>query len=170
MLVAKQSEAERQRMALGQQLAAAEKDRDALRLQLKAGQTASQTASQQAAAQLDAQKRNIAAMEAAYRENLMKWQASYNEAALAARTRDADAKKLDALLVQTRGRTTACEAKNTELYIFGKELIDTYGRQDFLSTISTKEPFTRLKRVEIESVMQDYQDKLRANAIVHPAE
>jgi len=170
MLAAKQSEAERERMALAQQLAAAERERDALRQQIRAGQEASQTASQQAAAQLDAQKQSIATMEAAYRDNLVKWQGAYNEAAAAARTRDADAKKLDALLVQTRGRATACEVKNTELYKFGRELVDAYDRQDLFSTISAKEPFTRLKRIEIETLMQDYQDKLRANAIAHPAE
>jgi chromosome segregation ATPase len=170
MLAAKQSEAERDRMALTQQLAAAEKERDALRQQIKAGQDASQTAAQQAAAQLDAQKQAIAAMEATYRDNLMKWQGAYNEAAAAARTRDADAKKLDAMLVQTRGRATACEAKNAELYKFGKELVDGYDRQDLFSSIGAKEPFTRLKRVEIETLVQDYEDKLRANAIAHPAE
>jgi septal ring factor EnvC (AmiA/AmiB activator) len=170
MLMATQSKAERERMALAQQLAAAEKERDALRQQIKAGQVASQTASEQAMAQLEAQKRNIATMEAAYRDNLMKWQAAYNDATIVARTRDGDAKKLDALLIQTRGRATACEAKNSELYKFGKELVDAYDRQDLFSTIGAKEPFTRLKRVEIETLMQDYEDKLRANAIVHPAE
>ncbi|HXJ01225.1 MAG TPA: hypothetical protein VNH44_08370 [Micropepsaceae bacterium] len=169
MLTAKQSEAERERMALAQQLAASEKERDSLRQQIKAGQDAAQTAAQQTNAQLDAQKQAIAAMEATYRDNLMKWQGAYNEAAAAARTRDADAKKYDALLVQTRGRATACEAKNAELYKFGKDLIDAYDRKDLFSTIGSKEPFTGLKRVEIETLMQDYEDKLRANVIAHPA-
>lgn len=168
MLAAKQSEAERTRMALQQQLAAAEKELDTLRQQVRAGQTAGQ----QTAAQLEAQRQASAAAEAAYRDNLAKWQTSYNEAAETARTRDADAKKLDALLAQTRGRATACEMKNAELYKFGKQLIDVYDgqNQDMVSTITTKEPFTRLKRVEIENLMQDYEDKLRANAIAHPAQ
>jgi DNA repair exonuclease SbcCD ATPase subunit len=170
MLTAKQSEAERERLTLAQQLAAAQRELGSLREQVKAGQTASQTASQQAAAQIDAQKQNIATLDAAYRDNLTKWQMAYNEAAAAARTRDSDAKKLDALLVQTRGRATACEAKNADLYKFGKDLVDAYDRQDVFSTIGAKEPFTGLKRVEIETLMQDYQDKLRANAIAHPAE
>jgi septal ring factor EnvC (AmiA/AmiB activator) len=169
MLTAKQSEAERDRMALTQQLAAAEKERDALRQQLKAGQDALQTAARQSAAQLEAQKQGLASMEAAYRDNLAKWQTSYNEAAAAARMRDDDAKKLDELLVQTRTRATACEAKNTELYKFGKDLIDVYGRQDVFGALGAKEPFTKLKRVEIENLMQDYEDKLRANMIARPA-
>jgi chromosome segregation ATPase len=167
-LTAKQSEAERERMALQQRLAAAEKELDSLRQQVTAGQTAGQ----QTAAQLETQRQANTAMEATYRDNLMKWQTSYNEAAETARTRDADAKKLDALLVQTRSRATACEMKNAELYKFGKELIGVYEGQgqDMVSTIQTKEPFTRLKRVEIENLMQDYEDKLRANAIAHPAQ
>jgi chromosome segregation ATPase len=169
MLTAKQSEAERQRMALVQQLAAAEKERDGLRLQLEAGRNVAQTAAQQASAQLEAQRQALGTAQGAYQENLTHWQTAYNEAAETARTRDADAKKLDALLVQTRGRAMACEDKNTELYKFGKELIDLYGKQDVLTSIGSKEPFTRLKRVEVENLMQDYEDKLRANVLAHPA-
>lgn len=174
MLAAKQSEAERDRLALAQRLAAAEKERDSLREQLTSGLTAAQQTAQQAAqqagAQLAAEKANLAALEAAYRDNLMKWQNAYNEAAETARTRDADAKKLDVLLVRTRGRATACEAKNGELFKFGKELIDVYGRQDLFSVIGAREPFTRLKHVEIENLMQDYEDKLRSIEIAHPVQ
>lgn len=169
MLTAKQSEAERERMSLAQQLAAAEKERDALRQQLQAGQNAAQTAAQQAGAQLESQRQALASALATYQENLMRWQTAYNEAAATARTRDADANKLDALLVQTRGRAMACEEKNIELFKFGKELVDLYGNQNLLTAIGSKEPFTRLKRVEVENLMQDYQDKLRANMVSHPA-
>lgn len=170
MLTAKQSEAERARMALTQQLASAERERDQLRQQLQAGQSAAQTAAQQASTQLDAQKQTLAAAIATYQENLTRWQMAYNEAAETARTRDADAKKLDALLVQTRGRAMVCEDKNAELYKFGKELVELYGNQDVLGSLGSKEPFTRLKQVQIENLMQDYEDKLRANMVSHPAQ
>ena len=166
MLVAKQAEAERERLDLAQKLAADERELDALRQQVKSGQAASE----QVTAQLQAEKRNAAMGEAAYRDNLMKWQAAYNEAAGTARTRDADAKKLDALLVQIRGRAQACEAKNTELYKLGNEVLDFYDSQTLFSVVGAKEPFTRLKRVEIENRMQDYGDRLRANALAHPAQ
>ena len=169
MLMAKQAEADRDRMALTQKLAADEKELDELREQLKSNQTVSQQAAAQATAQIEMQKTNAAAADTAYRDNLMKWQAAYNEAAETARTRDADAKKLDALLMQTRGRVDVCETKNKELYRIGHEVLDTYDRQDLMSMIKNKESVTKLGRVELETLMQDYEDKLRANDLAHPA-
>jgi hypothetical protein len=165
-LVAKQSEAERDRMALAQKLVEDERVLDALRKQVQAGDAASL----QVNAQLEAQKANLTASDAAYRDNLTKWQAAYNEAADSARARDAEAMRLDGLLMQSLGRSQACEAKNMELYKLGKEVLDVYDRQDLLASLSAREPFTKLKRVQLENLIQDYEDKLRANAIAHPAQ
>ena len=166
VLLAKQSEGERLRLALAEKVAADEKELDALRQQIKTGQSASA----QISAQLQVEKQNLAMGESAYRDNLAKWESAYKEAADAARARDADAKRLDGLLVQARGRTQACEAKNGELYKLGKDVLDLYDHKDFFSVLAANEPVTKLKRVELDKLIQDYEDKLRANEIARPGQ
>jgi chromosome segregation ATPase len=118
------------------------------------------------------------------RATLDKWKAAYEDAANVARTRDADAKRLDmevqrldaeakrrdAALTQTRDVKRACETKNAELYKLGLEMLDLYDNKPVLGNLLAHEPVTQLKRVEYENLMQDYEDKLRANELVPAAQ
>src|SRR5262249_1099723 len=128
----------------------AEKELQALR-----GRVASDQAAQQRDA--DAQK-----------ENLAKWQAAYKEAAAKAQTRDADAKRMEAALVALREKNRLTEEKNTKVYQLGQELLDLYQHKSMLDVLGD-EPVTKLKRVEYENVVQDYEDKLRDSHVSYPA-
>jgi ribosomal protein L29 len=150
-LHAKQSEAERDRLALSQKLDADEKELAALRRQAQTGVAASQQ-------EIDADKKTLA-----------QWQAAYNNAADIARTRDADAKRFDAELTKLREQLRLAEDKNQQLYKLGHEILDLYDSKDFGSMLAAADPVTKLKRVEYENIMQDYEDKLRANQVVQPA-
>ena len=150
-LQAKQSEAERDRLALSQKLDADEKELAALRRQAQTGVAASQQ-------EIDADKKTLA-----------QWQTAYNNAADIARTRDADAKRFDAELTKLREQLRLAEDKNQQLYKLGHEILDLYDSKDFGSMLAAAEPVTKLKRVEYENIMQDYEDKLRANQVVQPA-
>jgi ribosomal protein L29 len=150
-LQAKQSAAERDRLALSQKLDADEKELAALRRQAQTGVAASQQ-------EIDADKKTLA-----------QWQTAYNNAADIARTRDADAKRFDAELTKLREQLRLAEDKNQQLYKLGHEILDLYDSKDFGSMLAAAEPVTKLKRVEYENIMQDYEDKLRANQVVQPA-
>ena len=150
-LQAKQSEAERDRQALQAKLDADEKELAGLRRQVQTGLAASQQAADAAT------------------KNLGQWQTAYNDAARIARTRDEDAKRADAELVKLREQVRQEQEKNQQLYKLGNELLDLYDRKDFGSLLASSEPVTKIKRVEYENIMQDYQDKLRASQIVQPA-
>lgn len=63
-------------------------------------------------------------------------------------------------LGKQRDATQSCEAKNAKLFEFGNELIDRYQAKGFWSTLVQKEPFTGIKRVEIENLMEEYREKL----------
>jgi chromosome segregation ATPase len=154
-LTAKQAEADRARQALADKVAADDQELAQLRQQIAADKTA-----------LDQSQSHIQSQD----QNLAKWQASYQEAADAARARDADAKRLDGLLGQSRQRIKVCEDKNAELYKLGEQALDLYDHQDFLDAIAAAEPVTKLKRVEIENVMQDYEDKMRDDKIAGPGQ
>lgn len=154
-LQAKAAEAERNRQALEQKVAADEKELAELKKQGESDKSALQQASSALAGQ---------------RETNAKLQSTYQETATTLRTRDADAKRLDGMLGQARQRIGACEGKNAELYKLAEEILDLYGKRDLLDDIATTEPVTKLKRVEIENAMQDYEDKFRANKIAPPGQ
>ena len=78
--------------------------------------------------------------------------------------RDADAKRLDAVVAKLRPQLQGCETKNAQLYKLGEEVLDLYDKQDIFD-LASREPVTKLKRVEIENAMQDYEDKMRDSKI-----
>jgi hypothetical protein len=148
-LTAKQAAAERDKIDFTQKAAAADKELGELRQQGAVDKTALDQASA-------AQKQQG--------DSIAKWQASYNQAAEAARTRDGDAKRLDAVVGKLRPQVQSCEAKNAELYRIGEEVLGLYDKKDFFDLVAG-EPVTKLKRVELENTMQDYEDKMRDNEI-----
>lgn len=58
-----------------------------------------------------------------------------------------------------------CEANNGELYRIGRELIDWYGSKGAVNAILEAEPFTRMKRVEMENLLENYRDKLETQRL-----
>jgi hypothetical protein len=150
-LQAKQAELERNSQAAGQKAAEAEKGLQALR-----GRQSNDLASLQRTS--DAQK-----------ESLAKWEAAYKDAAATAQARDADAKRLEAALVALREQNRLAEEKNAKLYQLGREVLDLYDNKSVLDVAVAGEPVTKLKRVEYENVIQDYEDKLRDSQVTHPA-
>lgn len=150
-LQAKQAQMERDRLTATQKAEQAEKGLSALR-----GQAASSQAALQRA-------------DAAQKESLAKWETAYKEAAATAQARDADAKRMEQALVTLREQNRQNEEKNAKLYQLGQDLIDLYENKKILEVFGASEPVTKLKRVEYENVMQDYQDRLRDSRVTHPA-
>jgi chromosome segregation ATPase len=149
-LQAKQAELERDRQGAVQKATASEKELQALRSK----GTANLDALQHTA---DAQK-----------ESLAKWEAAYKDAAGTAQTRDADAKRLEAANVALREKNRQLEEKNAKLFQIGQDLVDLYQKKKVLDVVGDGEPFTKLRRVEDENVVQDFEDKLRENRVAHP--
>lgn len=67
---------------------------------------------------------------------------------------------LSTALTQKEKGLEACQTKNEKLYGFGLDLIKIYERPSTYEAILRTEPFTQIKRAELESQFQDYQDKL----------
>jgi hypothetical protein len=150
-LQAKQAAAERDHLSLQQKLDADEKELAGLRHQVQTGLATSQQAADSAT------------------KSLAQWQTAYNDAANIARTRDGDAKRADAELVKLRDQLRQEQQKNQQLYKLGQEILDLYDKKDLGGMLAGAEPVTKLKRVEYENIMQDYEDKLRANQVIQPA-
>lgn len=61
-----------------------------------------------------------------------------------------------------------CSGKNEQLYQFGRELINHVERPEGFTSILRAEPFTQIKRVELENIFQGYRDNLDQNRMKPP--
>ena len=69
-------------------------------------------------------------------------------------------------LAKTNVSLSSCEQKNAKLHQFGTDLIDIYDKPSLYTAIMRDEPFFQLKRVELENILQNQQDKLDEEKVV----
>jgi chromosome segregation ATPase len=137
---------------------------EALRAQLqKAGGGAGAAAPAKNNAALAKLTKELAARNA----ELGKSQSEYQDAAsgLAAET-TANAALQSQLASLNKGLAN-CDAKNVQLYNIGNQILDAYShKDDVFGTIADREPFIGFKRVQLQNIVQDDQDKLYDNQII----
>lgn len=137
---------------------------EALRAQLqKAGGGAGAAAPAKNDAAVAKLTKELAARNAA----LGKTQSEYQDAAsrLAAETTSNAA--LQSQLASLNKGLASCEAKNAQLYTIGNQILDAYShKDDVFGTIADREPFIGFKRVQLQNIVQDDQDKLYNNQII----
>lgn len=68
--------------------------------------------------------------------------------------------ELDIMLKETTYNLERCEKHNKELAGIVNELVVKYRDKGVVDSIAQKEPFTGLKQVEMEKLIQEYQDKI----------
>ena len=61
---------------------------------------------------------------------------------------------------QTDTNLQSCEAKNLKLFEAGKEVLNTYDNKSLMDSVLKAEPLLQFKSVEMESIVQEYEDKL----------
>ncbi len=94
-----------------------------------------------------------------------KWKAAYDQAVDAAHGKGAEQQKAIADLTGYRDRDQVCEAKNEKLFAIANEILSRYADIGFGDAFAAKEPFIGTKRVELQTLAQDYQDKLSDNKV-----
>ena len=63
----------------------------------------------------------------------------------------------------TTSELKVCESKNTKMFEGAKQIIDGYHscqNKGIVDTLIDSEPFSQIKNVEFETIIQDYEDKL----------
>jgi chromosome segregation ATPase len=147
---------EDQRVALQNQLTASMQERDHLKGDLAAA------------------KAKIKAVDKAHREAvtefnqrleernqvLQKWKTAYEEAATVARSKDAERAQAQAEADGFKASTKTCAERNIKLVQVGRELIDRLEQVHFTDALLAQEPLTGIKRVQVQNLLQDYQDKI----------
>jgi septal ring factor EnvC (AmiA/AmiB activator) len=71
-----------------------------------------------------------------------------------------DLKVKSASLAKEGEQRNLCETNNGELYRIGRELVDWYASKGPLNAILEAEPFTGMKSVEMENLLESYREKL----------
>ena len=72
----------------------------------------------------------------------------------------AEKKTLQSELRKERLKFDRCMTKNAKLCLIANELIEKYQNKGIVGTLMQKEPFTQLKKVELEKFMQEYKEKI----------
>lgn len=93
-------------------------------------------------------------------ETLEKWKSAYEQAASMARTKEAERMQLAAQTEGLTQRATACEAKNAKLLEAANEVLDRLKAISVAEAMAAHEPFVGMKRVELQNLAQDAEDKL----------
>ena len=81
------------------------------------------------------------------------------------RAGEAERKRLDTLAAQQKQSMAGCEARNDKLHKQGIELLNRYERKGCFDAVLQGEPFTGLKRVEIENFVEDARERLDEQGI-----
>ena len=70
-------------------------------------------------------------------------------------------------LKQTETNLQSCENKNIKLFEAGKEILSSYEDKNVLDAVLKEEPIFKFKSVEMEGIVQEYEDKLRKERYQH---
>jgi hypothetical protein len=150
--------------------AQSDKDKADLQAKLDAANGQLKVLADQSAADKDTAAKSIAALNdqiatqtkqiAQFTDALAQWKVAYNQSAqLAKNTEDARAKLAGEKILLER-LVDDRELKNAELYNTGTEILTRYEKFSFGDAITAKEPFIGITRVKLQTLVQDYQDKL----------
>lgn len=134
------------------QRASAEAERDALKKQLAAAQAE--------LAHVRHSGDKVAVVEAELAKSKDTLTQVTSQATDAAKQNQAEHDKLQTAVTNARTVIEACQAKNVKLLKVGRDILAAYSDFDVLDAVGANEPFTRLKRVELENLAQDYGDRI----------
>lgn len=89
-----------------------------------------------------------------------KWKAAHDETAAALRAKEGERQQLAQQAAATNARIERCQAQNQALFAVSNEILDRYRNVGVTDVLAAHEPFLGLKRVELENLMQDYDDRV----------
>jgi septum formation topological specificity factor MinE len=68
---------------------------------------------------------------------------------------------------QTEAEWQSCEGKNIKMFEAAKEILSSYENKGVMDTLLKNEPLLQFKSVEMESIVQEYEDKLTKQKYQH---
>jgi chromosome segregation ATPase len=147
---------EDQRAALQAKVAGADREIAAMKAQVDAAKAEVRQVEKQQREAIEEFNKRLAERD----ETLEKWKSAYEEAATVARTKDAERAKFEGEANTYKASLKGCQAKNSQMFKAGNELLHEYRAVTIGDTIVAREPVLGLRRVEIQNKLQDTNDKL----------
>lgn len=172
--VAKMRAAEDQAAQSAADLQKAQQDREAVQAQLDAAQAKlAQAAPATSASDLARLSETLAATRqqaAGLQAALAKYQSAYQQLAAKAQAQDTQDQILSRGLQGQTHALESCQAENTQLVHVAEDILHLYETQDFRSLLlRSYEPFIGTAKVKLENLVQEYDDKIRAQEYVAAA-
>lgn len=103
--------------------------------------------------------------QAQLQNSLAKWKQGHQEIVQTAQKIEAQRAELSARVILLNRKVADHQRKNDELFKIGNEVLSKYEGFGLGTAIAAREPFTRNMRVKLETLVQDYNDKLVDNKI-----
>jgi chromosome segregation ATPase len=165
----------KERTQLKAQIAKLEAERDEMQKQLKAasaerdGLKAKVGAAQASAASDKAHSESTEAALAENRRKLEELVGRFRELAKTLRDTEAERIQLAGDLGIRRRELEVCVDHNHKLVGLSHEVLDRYEHVGLFESLARAEPFTRIKRTEVENLSDEYRDRVDAEKTAAPA-
>lgn len=134
------------------------KQLDGLKQQLTASKTAAGSASSQLQAAQAASQAATQSLEQT-KTRLNELVTRFRETAVTLRSAETERTTLQQQLAQSRASYDKCADRNYKLYQVNAEVLDRYEHQGVFSYMAQAEPFTRIKRTQIENFADEYKER-----------
>ena len=149
----------------------AKKQLDAAKAQLTASKSTAGTAAAQLAAAQASSQSTAQSLEQS-KARLQELVNRFRETAVALRGVESDRAQLQQQLAQSRASFDQCAERNYQLYQVDNEVLDHYEHEGTISHLARAEPFTRIKRTQVENLVDEYKaraEELRVQKAAPPA-
>lgn len=124
---------------------------------------------QAAAARADQQQSASAAELAQQRARMEELVAKFRETASVLRDVETQRAAAAQSLATRDIELSQCKEHNQKLFALNGEILDYFDKRGFWSGLASAEPFTRLKRVELENLIGEYRAKAEDHSLVQQA-
>jgi len=128
--------------------------------ELEEKQAAAQRAIEASGRRVVALNRELAELRKTMGEKLDQADKLHKEQARVIQKLEAEGKRLQTALNGEKQQHAACVALNQEMHKTGLDILERYEKKSCTDSVLQGEPFTGLKRVEIENAVEDLRDKL----------
>lgn len=158
-LQAGQAALEAQGKALAAELEAKKKEHDTLVAESEAAQLRARKEIGELTARLSEREADLLKHRAA----LEKWRLAHRQVTGVAQKKEEQRAAAAQKITELERTIADRERRNVELYKVGDEILSRYARFGFGDALAAREPFTGLTRTKLESLVQDYKDRLLDN-------
>lgn len=102
------------------------------------------------------------------KENLEKWKQSQQKAVAFGAAKEKERAELAQKVIVQQRRIDEQQVKNVALTELANEILDRYAKFGLGTALTAREPFTGITRVKLQSLMEDYTDKIQDQKIKLP--